>query len=162
MPYFDNDGIKIYYEIVGQGPPVIMIHGFSSSIEANWRQTNWVKFLKEYYRLILLDCRGHGKSDKPYDPSYYGQKMSEDIIKLMEFLSIEKANFIGYSMGAFMTFRLLLNRSDLFISATLGGFVLNLKQGEKERSNFIDGPMTKALEAESLAEIKDPMIRGFR
>ena len=71
MPYFDNEGIKIYYEIVGEGPPVVLIHGFPANLE-RWKETNWVTTLKEDYQLILLDCRGHGKSDKPHDESYYG------------------------------------------------------------------------------------------
>ncbi|MHA2290465.1 MAG: alpha/beta fold hydrolase, partial [Promethearchaeota archaeon] len=105
MPYFDNEGIKIYYEIEGEGPPVVMVHGFSGNLENSWKETNWVKTLKDSYQLILLDCRGHGESDKPHDETYYGQKMNEDIIKLMEYLSIEKANLFGYSMGAYITFQ---------------------------------------------------------
>ncbi|MHA2475364.1 MAG: alpha/beta fold hydrolase [Promethearchaeota archaeon] len=98
MPFFNNDGIKIYYEIDGEGPPVILIHGFSSSLEGNWKQSNWVNHLKKSYQVIAMDCRGHGKSDKPHDESLYGEMMRNDAIKLMEHLSIEKANFFGYSM----------------------------------------------------------------
>lgn len=126
MPYINNNGIKIYYETEGEGPPIVMIHGFAANIEQNWKQTNWIHTLKENYQLILIDCRGHGKSDKPHEESYYGyQKMTKDIIEIMEHLSIEKANFFGYSMGAYMTFQLLLHKPELLISAILGGFVLN-------------------------------------
>jgi pimeloyl-ACP methyl ester carboxylesterase len=164
VPYFDNEGVKIYYEIEGEGPPVIMIHGFASSLEGNWKQANWVKVLKDDYRLILLDCRGHGKSDKPHDESFYGQKMSEDVIKLMEHLSIEKANFLGYSMGAYLTFRLLLREPSLFISAILGGFVINIMQDEKERSSYRESIIRRveAFRAESIDEVKDPRVRAFR
>ncbi|MFX0034005.1 MAG: alpha/beta fold hydrolase [Candidatus Hermodarchaeota archaeon] len=125
MPYLNSNGLKIYYETEGEGPPLILIHGFASNLEQNWKQTNWVKVLKDSYHLILLDCRGHGKSDKPHDDSYYGyKKMIGDILRLMDELSIEKANFFGYSMGAYMTFQLLLQKPGLFISAILGGFVL--------------------------------------
>jgi pimeloyl-ACP methyl ester carboxylesterase len=162
MPYFDNEGIKIYYEIEGEGPPVIMIHGLGSNLELNWKQTKWIRELKDKYRLILIDCRGHGKSDKPYNASDYGEKMTEDVVKLMKYLSIEKANFIGYSMGSFMTFRLLLREEHLFISAILGGFVLNLMQNEQESLSYRGSSMIKALKAESLDDIKDPMTRGVR
>ncbi len=164
MPYIDNEGVKIYYEIEGEGPPVVMIHGFASSLEGNWKQTNWVKVLKENYRLILIDCRGHGKSDKPHDEANYGQKMTDDVVKLMDHLSVEKANFLGYSMGAYMTFRLLLSKPHLFISAILGGFVLRLMQDEKERSNFRESTIRRveAFRAESIDDVKDPMARGFR
>ncbi len=162
MPYFDNDGIKIYYEIEGEGPPVVMIHGFSENLEDNWKEKNWVETLKNNYQLILLDCRGHGKSDKPHGDSYYGQKMMDDIIKLMEHLSIEKANFFGYSMGANITFRLLLTKPEIIISAILGGFVLTLS--EKEISKDIEGTkrIIEAFKAESIDQVKKPMARAFR
>jgi len=164
MPYFDNDGIKIYYEIEGEGPPVVMIHGFASSLEGNWKQTNWIKYLQGNYKLVLLDCRGHGKSDKPHDGSYYGQKMDDDIIKLMKHLSIKKANLFGYSMGAYITFRLLLSNPEIFISAILGGFVLNLIQEDKSRSNNIERMKRniEAFKAESVDDVKDPGARAFR
>jgi len=164
MPYFDNDGINIYYEIEGEGPPVVMIHGFSFNLESGWKQTNWVETLKDNYRLILLDCRGHGKSDKPHDNSCYGQKMNDDIIKLMEHLSIEKTNYFGYSMGAQITFELLLTNPEIFISAILGGFVLNLMEDDKERLREIKftKQIIEAFKAESIDQVKKPMGRAFR
>jgi len=164
MPYFNNENVKIYYEIEGEGPTIVMIHGFASNLESNWKQANWVKVLKDNYRLILMDCRGHGKSDKPHEDSNYGQKMTDDVIKLMDHLSIEKANFLGYSMGAYMTFRLLLSKPELFISAILGGFVLSFMQDEKARSIYRENTMRRveAFRAESIDDVKDPMARAFR
>ncbi|MFW9811926.1 MAG: alpha/beta fold hydrolase [Candidatus Thorarchaeota archaeon] len=124
MPFFDNEGVKIYYEIVGDGPPVIMIHGFAANIEANWKATNWVDVLKDDYKLILVDCRGHGKSDKPKDSAQYGEMMNDDIVKLLDHLSIKKANFFGYSMGARIATDILLQKQERFLSAVLGGFPL--------------------------------------
>ncbi|MFX0165262.1 MAG: alpha/beta fold hydrolase [Candidatus Hodarchaeota archaeon] len=168
MPYFDNEGVKIYYEIEGEGPPVVMIHGFPANLE-RWKETNWVTTLKKGYQLILLDCRGHGKSDKPHDESYYGQKMTDDVVNLMEHLSIDKANFLGYSMGAYITFRLLLSNPSLFISAILGGFILgrvflNFMQDDKERSNAIENMKHRieAFKADSIKDVKDPIGRAFR
>lgn len=164
MPYFDNDGVKIYYEIEGEGPSVIMIHGFASSLEGNWKATNWIEELKDNYRVILLDCRGHGKSDKPHDESLYGQKMTEDVIKLMEHLSIKRANIFGYSMGAYITFRLLLTKPECIISAILGGFVLTLMQDDEARSAYTESTKQRieAFRAESIDHVEDPMARQFR
>ena len=163
MPFFDNEGIKIYYEIEGEGPPVIMIHGFAASIEGNWKATNWVEALKDKYKLILLDCRGHGKSDKPLDPAQYGPHMTDDIIKLLDHLSIEKANFIGYSMGSRLTFELLLRKQELFISAVLGGFALSFPD-EKERAATQRGLdiWIDALKTENIEDIKNPAALRFR
>ena len=56
MPYFDNEGVKIYYEFEGTGPDLVMIHGFSSNIDDNWRAPNWIETLKDENRLILMEC----------------------------------------------------------------------------------------------------------
>ncbi|MFW9873770.1 MAG: alpha/beta fold hydrolase [Candidatus Thorarchaeota archaeon] len=163
MPYFDNNGIKIYYEIIGDGPPVLMIHGFAASIEGNWKLTNWVDTLKDKYRLILLDCRGHGKSDKPLDPALYGAHMTDDIIKLIDYLSIGKANFFGYSMGSRLTLSILFQKQELFKSAILGGFALQfLSEEERPAAEKRSLHISEALEAENADSIKNPVGLRFR
>ncbi|NVM02811.1 MAG: alpha/beta hydrolase [Candidatus Helarchaeota archaeon] len=166
MPYFDNEGIKIYYEIEGSGPDLFMIHGFAANIDFNWRVTNWIKVLKNENRLILIDCRGHGKSDKPTDPAQYGSKMMEDVIKLMDHLSIRKSNFFGYSMGARITLGLLIREQERMNSAILGGYGLNLPSKASKQSYFKPGSGAKviinALKAESLDQIEDAIAREFR
>ncbi|MFW9873769.1 MAG: alpha/beta fold hydrolase [Candidatus Thorarchaeota archaeon] len=164
MPFFTNDGVKIYYEIEGEGSPVLLIHGFASSMDLNWKQTGWVKALKNSYQIILIDCRGHGKSNKPHDEAFYGKEMDNDIVNLLEYLSIDKANLFGYSMGALITYRLLLSKPEIFISAILGGFVLNFRENEKERSDFRESlqKRIKAFKQENIDQVKDPMARRFR
>lgn len=160
MPYFDNEGVKIYYEIEGAGPNLFMIHGFAANIKINWKVTNWIKNLKDENRLILMDCRGHGKSDKPTDPAQYGIKMGEDVIKLMDHLSIENANFFGYSMGSRITLNLLIREPKRINCAILGGFVLpppSNKQSTLRYKSVID-----AFKAESIDQVKDLIGREFR
>ncbi len=163
MPFFNNQGVKIYYEVEGEGPPVVMIHGFAAELEGNWKLTNWVDVLKHSYKLVLLDCRGHGKSDKPLDPTQYGAHMADDIVQLVDRLSIEKANFFGYSMGARIVFEVLLRNQELFKSAILGGFALQLPGDEatateeKIRRNWIVGLKTKSIE-----DISNPEAIRFR
>jgi pimeloyl-ACP methyl ester carboxylesterase len=163
MPFFNNDGIKIYYEAEGEGPPVVLIHGFAASLEGNWKQANWVEVLKNNYKVILLDCRGHGKSDKPLDPAQYGEHMTDDIIKLLDHLSIEKANFFGYSMGSRLTLDLLLSKQELFISAILGGFVLNFPNDEERSATQKQmRAWIEALKAKNIEDIKNPVALRFR
>jgi pimeloyl-ACP methyl ester carboxylesterase len=133
-------------------------------MELNWRQQGWVNALKDNYQIILIDCRGHGKSDKPYDKAFYGQKMQDDVVKLLEHLSIKKANIFGYSMGAFITYQLLLRKPEIFISAILGGFVLNLREDKKERNNFREGIKRRidAFKVDNIDQVTDPMARQFR
>ena len=162
MPFFNNDGIKIYYEVEGEGPPVILIHGFAASLEGNWKQTKWVNILKDNYKVILLDCRGHGKSDKPLDPAQYGTQMTDDIVKLLDHLSIEKANFFGYSMGSSLTLDLLLSKQELFISAILGGFTIQFPNDEqKSATQQRVNDMIEALKA-NIDDIKSPAALRIR
>ncbi|MFX0023646.1 MAG: alpha/beta fold hydrolase [Candidatus Hermodarchaeota archaeon] len=162
MPYFINDGVKIYYEIEGEGPPVVMIHSLTSNLEKDWIQSNWVKTLKESYRLILLDCRGHGRSDKPHDASSYGLKMADDIVKLMKSLSFEKFNIFGYSMGANIAFWILLTKSNLLISAILGGLNISLDERQVMKVNELNRQIIEALKADNIIQVKKPMARSYR
>jgi len=70
MPYADNQGIRIHYQVEGKGPPLMLQHGFTSNLKS-WRQFGYVDALKHHYQLILLDARGHGASDKPHDPAAF-------------------------------------------------------------------------------------------
>jgi pimeloyl-ACP methyl ester carboxylesterase len=119
--FFDSDGVKIHYIIEGKGEPVILIHGFAASIAANWGAPGVIKALSENYQVIALDNRGHGQSEKPHSDDAYGLKMTADVIHLMDHLKIKKAHIVGYSMGGFMTDRLLADHPERFLTATLGG-----------------------------------------
>jgi pimeloyl-ACP methyl ester carboxylesterase len=119
--FFDSDGVKIHYIVEGQGEPVVLIHGFSASIQNNWAAPGVIKALADKYQVIALDNRGHGQSDKPHSAADYGLKMNDDVIRLMDHLKIQKAHIVGYSMGGFMTDRLLMDHPERFLTATLGG-----------------------------------------
>ena len=67
MAYFDSNGVQIYFEEHGSGEPVVLVHGFASRAENNWGATRWFTALGPHYRVVALDCRGHGKSGKPHD-----------------------------------------------------------------------------------------------
>ena len=116
--FFDSKGVQIRYIVEGKGEPVVLIHGFTSSIAAGWR--NIIKPRSAVYQVIALDCRGHGKSGKPLDPKKYGKEMSEDVIRLMDHIHIKKAHIVGYSMGAFLAYNLLFAHPDRILTLTLG------------------------------------------
>jgi len=116
--FFDSNSVKIRYIVEGKGEPVVLIHGFTSNIEANWGKV--IKPLSESYQVIALDCRGHGKSDKPTDPAKYGREMGEDVVRLLDHLHIQKAHLVGYSMGAYIAYGLLLIHPDRILTVTLG------------------------------------------
>ncbi|HEY8840458.1 MAG TPA: alpha/beta fold hydrolase [Candidatus Dormibacteraeota bacterium] len=101
---FDSDGVSLHFEIHGpeRGTPIVLVHGFASDYKLNWVGTRWqVTLIGAGYRVIGLDCRGHGSSDKPHDPAAYALEiMAADVGRLLDHLQIQTANYLGYSMGA--------------------------------------------------------------
>ena len=119
--FFVSDGVKIHYVVEGEGEPVLLIHGFSANIPMQWGLPGVIKELSKEYQVIAIDNRGHGRSGKPHDPKDYGVKMVDDSIRLLDHLKIKKAHVVGYSMGGFITGKLIATHPDRLISATLGG-----------------------------------------
>jgi alpha-beta hydrolase superfamily lysophospholipase len=109
---FDSGGVKIHYAVEGEGEPVILIHGLYSSGRVNWDLPGTTRLLAEKYRVIRLDCRGHGKSDKPAAEDAYGTNMVEDVVRLMNHLGVKKARLVGYSMGAMIAMKLAVTHPD--------------------------------------------------
>jgi pimeloyl-ACP methyl ester carboxylesterase len=119
--FFDSNGVRIRYVEEGQGPPVVLIHGYTGTLDRHWINTGVFTSLARDYRAIALDCRGHGKSDKPHDPARYGAEMSQDIVRLLDHLKIRRAHIVGFSMGAIIAGHLLWTSPDRFLTATLVG-----------------------------------------
>lgn len=121
MPFAENQGVKIYYEDYGCGEPVILLHGFTNSLQI-WKLAGYVDGLKKSYRLLLVDQRGHGKSDKPHHPDDYSlEKRMEDVIAVMNCSGCARASLLGYSMGGWLAFALGLNYPARFVSLIAGG-----------------------------------------
>ena len=118
--FFDAGGVRIRYVDQGAGTPVVLVHGYTSQIERAWIETGVLPNLSKDHRVIALDLRGHGKSDKPHDPTSYAE-LSQDVIRLLDYLHIARAHIVGYSLGGQITAKLLTTNPDRFITATLGG-----------------------------------------
>jgi pimeloyl-ACP methyl ester carboxylesterase len=119
--FFDSAGVKIHYRVWGKGDPIVLIHGFTASIDTNWVRPGIVDKLDDDFKVIALDLRGHGESDKPHDPAAYGDEMAQDVVRLLDHLKIDKAHIVGYSLGGFTTLKLVTMHPERFLSATLGG-----------------------------------------
>jgi len=121
VPKTSNNSILIHYEVEGNGSPLVLCHGSFGSLE-DWRQFGYVDALADRHKLILIDSRGHGKSDKPHDPASYSLDLrASDIIAVLDELNIQTADFIGYSMGGWIGFGLARYAPDRFRSLILGG-----------------------------------------
>lgn len=159
MPTFNSDGVDIAYTDLGSGDPILLLHGFASSAKTNWIDPGWVAFLvKEGFRVIAYDARGHGQSGKPRRPDDYAQPhMPEDARRLLDHLAIPRAHVMGYSMGARMTAFLTLRHPERVRSAIFGGLGINMVRGLGGTQEIASG-----LEAATAAEITDPVARTFR
>ena len=162
MQFFDSDGVHIAYIDVAPtssaGDSILLIHGFGSNHAVNWVNTMWVKTLTHAgYRTITLDNRGHGQSGKLYDPAAYAPTiMAEDARRLLDHLGIDRADVMGYSMGARIAATLALNHPERVRSLLLGGLGLHLVEGEGLPPGIAD-----AMEAPSLDDLTDPTERMF-
>lgn len=159
MQKFNSDGVAIAFEVWGEGPPVLLIHGFASNSYVNWRDTQWVKVLTEAgHQVIAIDNRGHGQSEKLYDSALYSAPiMADDALRLLNHLRIEHADVMGYSMGARITAFLAMTYPTRVHRAVLGGLASRMITG-------VGGSeaIALAMEAENAAAVEDRGARGFR
>jgi pimeloyl-ACP methyl ester carboxylesterase len=120
---FDSGGVSLRYVSDGAGETVVLLHGFSGSAEGLYiKPGTFDALVKAGYRVVALDQRGHGLSDKPYTADSYGMNMVEDVRRLLDHLGEEKVHLVGYSMGAKVsnTFRSLY--ADRLLTITLAGY----------------------------------------
>ena len=159
MSRFRNGDVEIAYLDEGQGEPIVLVHGFASTKEVNWVHPGWVTTLtRAGRRVIALDNRGHGASSKLYSPAlYHSATMADDVRALLDHLNIERADVMGYSMGARITAFLVLSHATRVRSAIFGGLGSRLVEGVG-----LPESIAEALEASSLDDVRDPIGRMFR
>ena len=168
-PYFDSGGVQIHYTVQGKedGEPVLLIHGFSLNIDAQWQPV--IKALLNDYKVIAMDCRGHGGSEKPHDPNKYGLEMTKDAIRLLNHLKIDKAHIVGYSMGGSITLQIVARYPERVRTATLGGSGLPLAERKKMMKELADsleagkgiGPLILALTPKDRPKPTEQQIKAI-
>jgi pimeloyl-ACP methyl ester carboxylesterase len=103
------DGTKIYYEVKGDGEPVVLVHGFIVNSQSWKRTVLYHDLLNSGYKVIILDLRGNGQSDKPHQPeAYENDAEAKDIMALVQKLHLKKYSAVGYSRGSIIVSRLLV------------------------------------------------------
>lgn len=161
--FFRHEGFDLaYFDRVpqgGSGEPVLLIHGFASSMQVNWVSPGWVRTLEEAgYRVIAFDNRGHGQSSKSYEPAdYTPQKMAGDAAALLGHLGIERAHVMGYSMGARISAFLALAEPARVATLVFGGLGIGMVDGVGDWD-----PIADALMADDPAGIEHRRGKSFR
>jgi pimeloyl-ACP methyl ester carboxylesterase len=113
--------VRIHYQVEGSGPPLVLQHGYLQSVH-DWYECGYVEALKGDHRVILVDARGHGASDKPHDVAAYRlENRASDVVAVLDALGIEKANFWGYSMGGWIGFGVGEYAADRLSRLVIGG-----------------------------------------
>ncbi|MFO1248383.1 MAG: alpha/beta hydrolase [Alphaproteobacteria bacterium] len=157
------DGVALAYERHGEGPAIVLVHGFGSSRLQNWKSTGWYGGLTEAgFSIVAMDCRGHGDSGKPHDPASYGHdRMADDVTRVMDACGLSRALVCGYSMGGFIGLRLLASHPERIIKLAIAGV------GETYLKESITSPQARAALADALltddkASITDTRAKMFR
>lgn len=160
---FRHDGLNLAFFDDGNpdGAPVLLIHGFASTAAVNWVYPGWLKTLGEAgYRVIAIDNRGHGASDKPHDAEAYRPWfMAGDAVALLDHLGIEKAHVMGYSMGARVSTFLTLANPERVRSLVLGGLGIGMTDGVGDWDPIADALMAPSLD--TVTHARGRMFRTF-
>jgi pimeloyl-ACP methyl ester carboxylesterase len=156
---FSSNGVDIAFLDGGEGDPILLIHGFASNHVVNWGATGWIDTLKrDGRRVIAMDVRGHGRSEKLRDPEAYPLALlADDAARLLDHLGLARADVMGYSMGARITVALALAHQDRMRSMILGGMGYAMVEGMKGEDAIV-----AALEAPSLEEVAGEPGRAYR
>jgi pimeloyl-ACP methyl ester carboxylesterase len=161
---FSSDGVDIaFIDVAPQGrdlnEPILLIHGFASNHRINWVNPRWVETLTQAgRRVVAFDNRGHGQSEKLHAPAdYHADLMTKDAANLLAHLGVERADVMGYSMGARIASFLALAEPSRVRSLVLGGLGDRLV-----RDGGLPETIAEALEAPSLDSLVDPTQRLFR
>lgn len=169
--HFKSDGLALAYDDVNSGAEdtILLVHGFTSNRTENWRRLGWYGTLeRKGMRILALDCRGHGESDKPHDPSSYDRaKMVGDLFALLDHAGVARVDALGFSMGARLLLAAALSDQSRFKTLILGGIggrTLGL-EGDEQAARGTGGArpsIAEALLAEDVASVSDPIARSFR
>jgi 3-oxoadipate enol-lactonase len=114
MPTFTSNGVQLHYVEEGKGIPLLLIHGLASSVTM---YKNEIAHFKEDFRVLAVDLRGHGKSDKPL--KYLLQDHVQDVINLLDYLGIERVSILGTSMGSYVAQGVAIKRPELIYKLIL-------------------------------------------
>ena len=154
MPFADNRGVRIHYEVHGDGPPMVLVHAnpFDRLLF-----TYQIASFAPYFRLIALDIRGYGRSDKPEIPFTLGD-MADDVLAVCAQENVSRAVFMGVSVGSGMSLLIGLDRPEMCDAVILVG---GSSKGGANIAHRVTGYTSGDLRAYQRAHIRELVAPGF-
>jgi pimeloyl-ACP methyl ester carboxylesterase len=156
MPHASVDGVRLYYEEVGEGEPLVFVHEFAGEAES-WRPQ--VQFFARRYRTVAYNARGYPPSDVPDDPAAYSQERAvEDIRGVLDHLGIRTAHLCGLSMGGYAVLHFGLTYPQRARSLVVAG--CGYGSGDREAFRRDSAQVVKRFEEEGMPRVADWYSRG--
>ena len=141
-----SDGVKLYYEEVGRGTPLIFVHEFAGD-HRSWEPQ--LRFFSRRYRCIAFNARGYPPSDVPENPERYSQVSArDDVIAVLDHLRIERAHVVGLSMGGFATLHVGLAHPQRALSLVVAGCGYGAQRGEEDKFRADSEALARQLETQ--------------
>jgi len=159
------DGVTLAYDDItpaaGAEQTILLLHGFTSNKNEGWRRTGWYgAFERRGIRVVALDQRGHGESEKLYDPAAYTRaKLAADVLALLDHLGLRRVDLFGYSMGTRTAMQAAIEAPERFSNLILGGVGGKLLEPTERAPG---NSMAEAMLAEDPESIEQPMLKSFR
>jgi pimeloyl-ACP methyl ester carboxylesterase len=162
VPTVDVDGCRIRYETWGEGSPVALLHGFTSSVEQNWVERDWVELLAAAaHRVIGVDLRGHGRSSKHYRPEDYGTELlASDVIRVFDEVGVAQSDVFGFSMGAGVALQLAMDAPARIRRLVICGIGDAAIRGLHDPQEVAE--ITEALAADDAGVVRSPLAQRIR
>jgi pimeloyl-ACP methyl ester carboxylesterase len=167
MATFHSGGLDLAYDdITPEGGAtagaVLLVHGFATSRAENWRRLGWYgAFERKGYRVVALDLRGHGESQKPHDANVYGRdELVGDLVRLLDHVELGRVELMGYSMGARLSLQLALAHPDRVANLMVGGIGGRMFEPPKGAAPTMS--MAEAMRAADPEQITEKTLKGFR
>jgi pimeloyl-ACP methyl ester carboxylesterase len=106
MPYADVNGLHLYYEQHGEGPPLVLLHGGLLTLELNFGTI--IPILAQRHQLIAVELQGHGRTADTDRPMSF-EALASDVVGVLDHLNIERTDVFGFSLGGLTTYQLLID-----------------------------------------------------
>ncbi len=162
MPTVRREGLSLFYLDRGQGDPVVLLHGFTTSLLGNWERLGWVDLLAHSgFRVLALDLPSHGRSDRTHDAARCSTpSVAADVVALLDHVGVASACIVGFSLGGGVGLRVAIDhagRVAKLVVAGVGDAALNGLHDPSEIENLVG-----AFEATEVDAIPDLQARRIR